>query len=62
MTERYTDVLEQYDMEVYGVKKGRERWILDTDKGCRILKEYRGTVRRLEFEAKVLETCRTAAD
>ena len=55
MTERYTEVLEQYDMEVYGVKKGRGAWILDTDKGCRILKEYRGTVRRLEFEAKVLE-------
>ena len=56
MTERYMDVLEQYDMEVYGVKKGRGAWILDTDKGCRILKEYRGTVRRLEFEAEVLET------
>lgn len=55
MTERYTEVLELYDMEVYGVRRGRGAWILDTDQGCRLLKEYRGTVRRLEFEAKVLE-------
>ncbi len=61
MTERYTEVLELYDMEVYGVKKGRGAWILDTDKGCRILKEYRGTVRRLEFEANVLETLKDSS-
>ncbi len=61
MTERYTEVLELYDMEVYGVKKGRGAWILDTDKGCRILKEYRGTARRLEFEANVLETLKDSS-
>lgn len=55
MTERYTEVLEMYDMEVYGVRKGRGAWVLDTDRGCRLLKEYRGTARRLEFEAAVLE-------
>ena len=38
MIERYTEVLEMYDMEVYGVRKGRGAWVLDTDRGCRLLK------------------------
>ncbi len=60
MTERYTEVLELYDMKVLGIRRGRGAWILDTDQGCRLLKEYRGTIRRLEFESevlKVLEEC-----
>lgn len=55
MTERYTDVLEMYDMEILGIRRGRGAWILDTDRGCRLLKEYRGTARRLEFESEVLK-------
>ena len=58
MTERYTDVLEMYDMEVLGIRRGRGAWILDTDRGCRLLKEYRGTARRLEFESEVLRVLR----
>lgn len=54
MNEKYVEALEQYDMEVRAVKKGRGSWICETDQGCRLLKEYRGTARRLEFEDEVL--------
>lgn len=54
MNEKYTEVLEQYDMEVSSVRKGRGAWICETDQGFRALREYRGTLRRLEFEDEVL--------
>ena len=42
MNEKYVEALEQYDMEVRTVRKGRGSWICETDQGCRLLKEYRG--------------------
>ena len=56
MNEKYVEALEQYDMEVLSVRKGRGSWICETRSGCRLLKEYRGTVKRLEFEDEVLGT------
>ena len=37
------------------MRKGRGAWICETDKGLKLLREYKGTVRRLEFEDQVLE-------
>ena len=54
MNEKYTEALEQYDMEILAVRRGRGSWICETDQGCRLLKEYRGTAKRLEFEDQVL--------
>lgn len=54
MNEKYVEALEQYDMEVISVRKGRGSWICETDRGVSLLKEYRGTVKRLEFEDEVL--------
>lgn len=54
MNEKYVEALEQYEMDVISVRKGRGSWICDTKNGCRLLKEYRGTVKRLEFEDEVL--------
>lgn len=54
MNEKYVEALEQYDMEILSVRKGRGSWICETRRGCRLLKEYRGTVKRLEFEDEVL--------
>lgn len=54
MNEKYVEALEQYDMEILSVRKGRGAWICETPGGCRLLKEYRGTAKRLEFEDQVL--------
>lgn len=59
MNEKYVEALEQYEMDVISVRKGRGSWICETGNGCRLLKEYRGTVKRLEFEDEVLGTLDT---
>lgn len=52
---RPEQVLEQYELEVRAVSRGRESYICDTDQGQKLLKEYRGSVERAEFLAKILE-------
>lgn len=54
MNEKYVEALEQYELEIFSVRKGRGAWICETEDGCKLLKEYRGTVKRLEFEDQVL--------
>ena len=55
MNDRNTEVLEQYEMETKAFRRGRGAWICETDRGLLLLREYKGTVRRLEFEEEVLE-------
>ncbi|MEG0370052.1 MAG: spore coat protein CotS [Hungatella sp.] len=54
MNERYLEALQQYELELGTVRKGRSGWICETDQGIKLLKEYRGTIKRLEFESQVL--------
>ena len=54
MIDRYLEALEQYEMEIISVRKGRGAWICETDQGLKLLREYRGTVRRLEIEDQIL--------
>lgn len=54
MNERNLEVLEQYELEVGDVRKGRGAFLCETGQGLKLLKEYRGTVKRLEFEDEVL--------
>ncbi len=54
MNDWNTEVINQYDLEVVNLRKGRGAWIFETDKGLKLLKEYKGTVKRLEFEEMVL--------
>ena len=56
MNDRYMEALEQYEPEAVSVRRGRGAWICETETGWRILKEYRGTVKRLDFEDQVLNT------
>lgn len=49
MNDRTVTVLEQYDMEVSRTFKGRGTLICDTDKGMRVLKEYKGKTEKLEL-------------
>lgn len=55
MNDSYLEVLRQYEGEVTGVRRGRGAWICEYPDGLKLLKEYRGTVKRLEFEDAVLK-------
>jgi len=46
---RENQILEQYPFEVKQTVKGRGALICDTDKGLKILKEYRGSKGRAEI-------------
>lgn len=46
--------MEQYDLEVRAVSKGRESYICDTTQGQLLLKEYKGSAERAEFLSAIL--------
>ena len=54
MNEKYMEALARYDLTVDSVRKGRSGWICGTSQGTMLLQEYRGTMKRLEFETQVL--------
>ncbi len=54
MYNRPEQVLEQYELEIKSVSKGRESYICDTSQGQKLLKEYRGSAQRAEFLADML--------
>ncbi len=54
MNDQYLEILQHYEGEVSEVRRGRGAWICEYENGIRLLKEYRGTVKRLEFEEAVL--------
>lgn len=60
MNDWNTGVIEQYDLEVANIRKGRGAWIFETDRGLKLMKEYKGSVKRLEFEEMVLDAVKEA--
>lgn len=54
VNERHLEALAQYDLVADNVRKGRSGWICETSQGTMLLQEYRGTMKRLEFETQVL--------
>ena len=54
MNDNYLDVIQQYDGETLEVRRGRGAWICERPDGVKLLKEYRGSLKRLEFEEAVL--------
>lgn len=54
MNDNYLEVLMQYEGETAEVRRGRGAWICERSDGVKLLKEYRGTLKRLEFEEQVL--------
>ena len=47
MNDWNTEVAGQYELNVESMRKGRGAWIFETDRGLKLLKEYRGSVKRL---------------
>lgn len=47
-------IMEQYDLEVGKITKGRGAYLCETDQGVKLLKEFRGSQERAEFLAVIL--------
>jgi CotS family spore coat protein len=55
VNEQGTNVLEQYDLEVFRTCRGRGAILCETSQGLKLLKECRASSKRVEQEAKLLE-------
>lgn len=56
MSEKSTNVLEQYDFRLMKSMRGRGAVLCETDKGLMLLKEYGGSVLRLNLEEEILKS------
>lgn len=54
MNEKGLKILEQYDLTVYSTRRGRNSWICETDRGLKIVTEFSGAPKKLEFQNQVL--------
>ena len=54
------EAAEKYGLEITNARRGRGSWIFETNRGLMLLKEYKGSVKRLEFEEAVLDTMKEA--
>ena len=55
MNDKTLAVLEKYDIEVLRSWKGRSAILCETKTGIKILKEYKGSEKRLSLQKKILE-------
>lgn len=55
MNDRTTAVLEQYDIRVLRLLKGRGAVLCETEDGWKILKEYKGSGTKLWYQSRLLE-------
>lgn len=55
MVEQALSSLDQYDLEIKGIRKGRGFWIINCKNGDYVLKEYRGSQERVQLQ-KALTT------
>ena len=59
MNDRALKVLEQYDLEILGTKRGRGSYICETPQGLRILCDYQGTENKAQFQNMVMKKIRS---
>ncbi len=55
MNDRAVELLEQYDIEILRIRKGRGALVCDTGGGCLIFKEYAGNEGRARLQNRLLE-------
>ena len=53
MVDQAIGTLEQYDLEIKGVRKGRGSWIINCKEGEFVLKEYNGKIGVYENESLI---------
>ena len=54
MNEKGLKILEQYDLTVYNSRRGRNSWICETDRGLKLVTEFSGAPKKLEFQNQIL--------
>ena len=54
MNERGLKVLEQYDLKVLNIRRGRGSFIFETDRGLKLITEFSGSGNRLYFQNRIL--------
>lgn len=59
MNDRALRVLEQYDLEVSSMRRGRGSYILETDRGLLSFCDYTGSEKRAQFQNRVMEQIRS---
>ncbi len=59
LNEKALAVLEQYDLTILSVRRGRGSFLVETDQGLKRFEEYSGTDGRLKFQNRVLAHLRT---
>ena len=59
MNDRALKVLEQYDLEILGTRRGRGSYICETPQGLRILCDYQGTENKAQFQNMVMKKIRS---
>ena len=59
MNDRALKVLEQYDLTVTGMRRGRGSYILETDRGLLACCDYTGSEKRAQFQNRVMEQIRS---
>lgn len=55
MNDRAVELLEQYDVEVFRTRKGRDAILCDTNRGSLIFKEYSGNENRIKVQDLLLK-------
>ena len=55
MEDRNQDILKQYNVKIYNTYRIRGAFILETDKGLKLLKALDGSKNRVEFENQILQ-------
>ncbi len=61
MNDRTLDVLEQYELDIRRIWKGRGVYFCDTAQGIHVLKEFRGSEEKLERISQLLEELKTVS-
>lgn len=56
VNDRAVSLLEQYDIEVLSIRKGRGAYLCDTKEGCLIFKEYTENPAKIELQNHILES------
>ena len=60
MNDRGLNVLEQYELEIRSTRRGRGSYICETDRGLKLLCDFRGSEKKMAFQNRILHCLKEA--